>query len=123
MRAVVLGLAVAAAAFLVAASGVHATTQPGTVYIVRLLVNDRAVVFRGDKFLTAKATPRYPRGTEVRYEVWNRGTRWFNLNMLGSTTGAIAPGKERSILVYWARRGNFVFRAKPHGPKIRVSVD
>jgi hypothetical protein len=114
-------VAVAAVAFL--AAGAKATTQPGTLYVVRLEITDDSVLFRGDKFLTRKLYPHYPRGADVRYDVVNRGTRAFSLNILGSTTGVVRPGKQRSILVYWGRRGRFVFRPRPAGPTIRVWVD
>ena len=111
------------AAALLGAAVARATTQPGTLYVVRLEITEHSVVFRGDKFLTKKAYPHYPRATDVRYEVRNNGTRPFSLNILGSVTGVVQPGKTRSILVYWGRRGRFVFRPRPDGPKIRVWVD
>jgi hypothetical protein len=105
------------------AGGAGATTQPGTLYVVRLVITDDTVAFRGDKFMTKSSIPHYPRGADVRYEVRNRGTRPFSLNILGSTTGIVRPGAQRSILVYWSRRGRFVFRARPNGPRIRIWVD
>jgi len=117
-------LLVAATVLCVAAAGAaRATTQPGTLYVVRLVIGDRSVTFRGDKFLTRGAFPHYPRGADVRYDVRNRGTRAFSLNILGSRTGLVRPGATRSILVYWGRRGRFVFRPRPTGPKIRIWVD
>jgi hypothetical protein len=114
---------VCVAAALLAAAAARATTQPGTLYVTRLVITDRSVTFAGDKFLTKYAYPRYPRGADVRYEVRNRGTRAFSLNILGSTTGVVRPGQTRSILVYWGRRGRFVFQPRPAGPRIRVWVD
>ena len=108
----------------VAAGGAaRATTQPGTLYVVRLVVTDHKVTFRGDKFLTKSAFPRYPRGSDVRYDVRNRATHAFSLDILGSETGLVRPGQLRSILVYWARRGKFVFHPRPTGPAIHVWVD
>ena len=123
MRSVLLiCVAVAAVAGVVASSGARATTQPGTLYVVRLVITDDTVTFRGDKFLTKSSIPHYPRGADVRYDVRNRGTHAFSLNILGSTTGIVRPGRERSILVYWSTRGKFVFRPQPKGPKVRVWV-
>ena len=116
-------LAAAAVIGVVAAGGASATTQPGNLYVVKLVITDNTVEFRGDKFLTKALTPHYPRGADVRYEVRNRGTRAFSLNILGSVTGLVRPGRERSILVYWSHRGRFVFRPRPTGPRIRVWVD
>ena len=119
MKAVVVVLVAA----LLAAAAARATTQPGTLYVVRLVITEHSVVFRGDKFLTEKAYPHYPRATDVRYEVRNRTSRPLSLNILGSVTGVVKPGAMRSILVYWGRRGRFVFRPEPSGPPIRVWVD
>src|SRR5262249_39520709 len=116
-------LVVVLAAVLVCATAARATTQPGTLYVVRLVITDHNVVFRGDKFLTKQAYPHYPRATDVRYEVRNRTSRPLSLNILGSVTGVVKPGAMRSILVYWGRRGRFVFRPQPGGPPIRVLVD
>jgi hypothetical protein len=116
-------LAAATVLGVVAAGGARATTQPGTLYVVRLVIKDDSVAFRGDKFMTRSSIPHYPRGTDVRYEVRNRGTHPFSLNILGSTTGLVRPGKERSILVYWSTRGKFVFHPQPNGPRIRIWVD
>lgn len=104
-------------------AGAQATTQPGMLFVSRLVITDRTILIRGDKFMTPAAIPRYPRGTDVRYEVSNRATRAFSLNILGSVTGRIAPGRKATILVYWARRGKFVFRARPNGPSVRMWVD
>ena len=100
----------------------RATTQPGVLSIARLVITNDKVVFRGDKFMTRKGIPHYPRGSDVRYDVRNLGTRPFSLNILGSATGMIAPGRQRSILVYWSRRGKFVFHARPNGPRIFIWV-
>jgi hypothetical protein len=108
---------------LLCAAAAQATTQPGTLYVVRLVITEHSVVFRGDKFLTRAAFPHYPRGADVRYDVRNRGTSPFSLNILGSTTGLVRPGRMRSILVYWGRRGRFVFHPRPTGPAVRIWVD
>jgi hypothetical protein len=115
---------VAATAILgvIATGGARATTQPGTLYVVRLVITNNAVTFRGDKFMTKSSIPHYPRGSDVRYDVRNRGTHPFSLNILGSVTGVVPAGGQRSILVYWANRGKFVFRTRPNGLKIRIWV-
>jgi hypothetical protein len=92
------------------------------LFFVRLVITDEKVLIRGDKFMTRTGIPHYPRGTDVRYAVRNRGSRPVSLNILGSSTGRLAPGQQRHILVYWSRRGKFVFRARPNGPALRIWV-
>jgi hypothetical protein len=111
------------AAILGVVAAARATTQPGMLFVTKLVITDDAILIRGDKFMTRAAVPRYPRGTEVRYEVSNHGSRPFSLNILGSVTGVLRPGRHGSILVYWSWRGRFVFRARPNGPRIRIWVD
>jgi hypothetical protein len=100
----------------------QATTQPGVLSVAKLVITDDEVIVRSDKFMTKTGIPHYPRGSDVRYDVRNRATRRFSLNILGSSTGMLAPGRRASILVYWGRRGRFVFRARPSGPRIRIWV-
>jgi hypothetical protein len=98
------------------------TTQPGRVYVSRLVIRDDAVMVRIRRDTWA-ASIRYRRGAEVRYDVTNRGTRPYNLNILGSTTGLLRPGGRTSMLVAWTRRGRFVFRVTPRGARLRVVVE
>jgi hypothetical protein len=104
------------------AASARGTTTPGVLHVSKLVLTDRAILIR-DEFMTRAGFPRYPRGSDVRYDVSNRGTRAFTLNILGSSTGSLRPGRKTTILVYWGRRGRFVFRALPNGPRIRVRVD
>jgi hypothetical protein len=111
----------AAAMVLGGAHSVRATTQPGKVYVSSLVIQDNAIKVRIRRHTWAE-TVHYLRGAEVSYEVLNRGTRRFSLNILGSTTGVLAPGQGASILVVWTFRGSFRFRASPHGALLRVIV-
>jgi hypothetical protein len=86
-----------------------------------LVIRDDAVMVRIRRHTWAD-TLRYRRGAEVRYEVTNGGTRPFNLNILGSTTGLLRPGGRTSMLVAWNHRGRFVFRATPRGARLHVIV-
>jgi hypothetical protein len=106
----------------VIAGASHATTTPGVLSVAKLVIKDDKVVFVRDEFMTRTGIPRYPRGADVRYDVRNRGTRPYSLNILGSVTGTIAPRGQRSILVYWGRRGRFTFRVRPDGPVFRIWV-
>jgi hypothetical protein len=116
-------LVVGAALFLGLLTGAsHATTTPGVLSVAKLVIRDDKVVFVGDEFMTKMGFPHYPRGSDVRYDVRNLGTRPYSLNILGSVTGTIAPREQRSILVYWGRRGKFTFRVRPNGPVLRIWV-
>jgi hypothetical protein len=114
----------AAAAFAAAAIVVsaQATTVPGKLYVSPLVISDRSVKVR-IRHNTWRDTLHYLRGAEVRYEVVNRGSRAYSLDILGSVTGRLAPGRRTSILVYWGRRGSFVFHVSPRGARLRVIVD
>jgi hypothetical protein len=100
---------------------VDATTAPGTLYVSKLVIRDDAISVRVRRHRWS-STLHYLRGAEVRYEVTNHGTHPFGLNILGSTTGMLAPGRSASILVYWGNRGKYVFRAVPRGARLRVVV-
>jgi hypothetical protein len=116
-------VASAGAAVILGVAAARATTQPGMLYVTRLVLTDNTILVRGDKFMTRAAVPHYPRGTEVRYEVSNRAHHPLRLNILGSSTPLLKPGRRGTILVYWSRRGRYVFRARPNGPRIRIWVD
>jgi hypothetical protein len=100
-----------------------ATTTPGLLYVKQLVITDQKILVQGHKTkaLTDRAQ-RYKRGVLIRYEVRNGGTRGFRLNILGSSTGMLAPGRRALVLVGWTRRGNYTFRAAPNGPRMRVVV-
>lgn len=87
-----------------------------------MIISDAKIVVADDKFAKRTGFARYPRGSVLRYTVVNRASRAFVLDILGSSTGRLAPGKRRPILVNWDRRGTFVFRAAPGGPRLRVRV-
>lgn len=99
----------------------RATTMPGKLYVSKLVIDNNAIKVRIRRNTWAE-TIHYRRGAEVRYEVANHATRAFSLNILGSVTGPLSPGQRTSILVYWGRRGSFVFRAFPRGARLRVVV-
>jgi len=110
-----------AAAAIVGTHRSHATTAPGVVSVSKLMITDHAVMIRIRRH-TWRSVVRYPRGAEVRYDVSNRGTRVYSLDILGSVTGRLAPGRQTTMLVAWTHRGNFVFRALPNGARIVVRV-
>jgi hypothetical protein len=99
----------------------HATTAPGVVSVSKLLITDNAIRIRIRRH-TWSSVAHYPRGAEVRYDVSNRGTRAYSLDILGSVTGRLAPGRQTTILVAWTHRGRFVFRALPRGARVVVVV-
>jgi hypothetical protein len=95
---------------------------PGRLYISSLVITDKAVKVHIRRNLWS-STIRYRRGVEVRYQIVNKGTRAYSLDILGSVTGRLHPENRTSILVYWGTRGTFVFRASPHGARLKVIVD
>ena len=99
----------------------YATTAPGVISVSKLVITDRAVRIRIRRD-TWSSVAHYPRGAEVRYDVSNRGTRAYSLDILGSVTGRLAPGRQTTILVAWTHRGRFVFRALPKGARVVVWV-
>jgi hypothetical protein len=115
-----IALAIAAACVGGAGSS-RATTAPGVVSVSKLVITDRAVMIRIRRH-TWVSVAHYSRGAEVRYDVSNRGTRAYSLDILGSVTGRLAPGRQTTILVAWTHRGKFVFRALPNGARVVVWV-
>jgi hypothetical protein len=124
MRIVSAALVAAAVStpLVLAAAGAHATTQPGMLSVSQVVIDDHAILVRIRRHRWASSV-HYLRGAEVRYEVSNRGTRPISLDILGSVTGVLRPGRHGSMLVYWSHRGRYVFRVQPHGPRLRVAVD
>jgi hypothetical protein len=117
-------LAVAGAViFACSASAAPATTTPGLLYVKRLVITNEKILISGHtRPKLTDRVQRYKRGVLIRYEVRNRGTRAYRLNILGSSTGTLTPGRHAAILVGWNRRGSFTFRARPGGPRMRVVV-
>ena len=112
-------LALACAAGVAAAP---ATTVPGVLYKKKLVITNERIIISGKRFETRNGWERYPRGADIRYDVRNGGTRPFKLEILGASTGMLAPGKQSTILVYWDRRGRYTFRAVPDGPRMHVWI-
>lgn len=109
--------------FACSASAAPATTTPGLLYVKRLVITNEKILISGHtRPRMTNRVQRYKRGVLVRYEVRNRGTRAFRLNILGSSTGTLEPGRRAPILVAWNRRGSYTFRALPRGPRMRVVV-
>lgn len=112
------GLAAAAALGATAAqAAAPQTTRPGTFYIVKVILADRAITI---------SHARYARGAVIRYAIQNRGTRPYAFRIWGNDTAAIRPGGHDSILVNWDYRGRFLyesrFRGKSAGPKGYILV-
>jgi hypothetical protein len=109
--------------FTCSASAAPATTTPGLLYVKRLVITNEKILISGHtRPKMTDRVQRYKRGVLVRYEVRNRGTRAYRLNILGSSTGTLTPGRHAPILVAWNRRGTYTFRAIPAGPRMRVVV-
>jgi hypothetical protein len=121
VRAVAATAAAVVAVGVGSAQGSRATTSPGVVSASKLVITDQAIMVRIRRHTWASVV-HYPRGAEVRYDVSNHGTRPYSLDILGSVTGRLAPGRRTSILVAWTHRGKFVFRALPNGATVVVRV-
>jgi len=115
---------IGAAAAVLSAGAVRApaTTQPGVLYTSTVIITDGKIVIADNKFAARTGFARYPRGSMLRYTVVNRGTHAFTLNILGSSSGRLPPGRKNTMLVNWDRRGKFRFRAVPNGPRMSVRV-
>jgi hypothetical protein len=114
------------AAVVVPAAGARPqTTTPGVVYVVKVVLTDKAIAIAHDKF-TRNAQIRYPRGALIRYSVLNKGTHPYVFRVWGSNTAVIKPGARDSILINWNYRGRFAYeillRGKPAGPKGSIII-
>jgi hypothetical protein len=108
-----------------AAAARPATTTPGVVYTIRVVLTDKAIKIAHDRF-TRDGRPTYPRGAVIHYEVSNQGKRPYAFRIWDQTVAPIAPGKHASILINWNYRGQFsyltLFHDKPAGPHGNVII-
>jgi hypothetical protein len=103
-----------------------ATTTPGVLYISKTIVTDKTIKIPRDKF-TRSGQIRYPRGALIRYEITNKGTKPYKLEVWGSKTAVMRPGRRAKILIYWNYRGTYLVRLllpnnKPAGPKTTIQI-
>jgi hypothetical protein len=107
------------------AAGAPATTKPGVLYIAKTIVTDTAIKIPKDQFRRGTQV-RYPRGALIRYDVTNRGTRAYALEIWGSKTTVMRPARRASLLINWNYRGTYVYqllyKGKPAGPRGTVII-
>jgi hypothetical protein len=118
-RLLALSVVVAAALAASVPSG-PATTVPGVVYAVKVLITDTKISIQKDKF-TRNGVSRLPRGAQIRYEMTNKGTKPYVLQIWTTKSGTMRPGGHDSFLINWNYRGRYVYRTllrgRPAGPK------
>ena len=102
-RTLILGLL--ALAFLPAAAGATgpATTTPGVVYRVDVIIKDAK--------LTVDHT-RYQRGALIRYHVTNLGRREYRFVAHRLKSPGVRPWKMVRVLVPWDIRGRYVYKTQ-----------
>jgi hypothetical protein len=121
MHRLIAVFAVVVAALAVGLPMAPATTVPGVVYPIKVVVTDTKISIQKDKF-DRNGQIRYPRGAEIRYEITNRGSKPYVLEIWGARSIALRPhGGHDSILVTWNYRGRYLYRlllhSRPVGPK------
>jgi hypothetical protein len=102
-----------------------ATTTPGVVYTIKVVLTDTSISIGHDRF-SLNGMPRYPRAAVIHYAIVNKGTRPYVFQIWDVHTSVIRPGKHTSILVNWNYRGLFkyatLYHDKPAGPKGQVII-
>jgi hypothetical protein len=118
-RPILLVLTVAVLAVLAAPAS--ATTTPGVIYPIKVTITGTTFAIQKDRFTKGKIT-RYPRGALIRYEITNKSSRPFQLEIWGNRTVTLRPhGGHDTMLVNWGYRGRYVVQLLLHkravGPK------
>ena len=109
---VVLVAAVAAALTLAGSAGARTdTTTPGVLYVVHVRITNTKITF-------PKRDHVMPVGAEIRYSVYNAGTRTYVFGIWGAFTSPIKPHKSDSVFVVWRVRGDFLFETLYRGRRI-----
>jgi hypothetical protein len=115
-------------AALVLAGGAGATTAPGVLYRVPVLLTGAKIVIAKDPYSTANGLTRYPRGAVIEFDVRNRAGVPIRLRLLtgkshvSGTTGPtrpIAPGALHRLKESFYLRGRFELQALSGG-KVRA---
>ena len=124
MRTLAVALVTLAGAAAFAGHG-SATTTPGVVYNVPVVITDKKISVKRDQF-SRHGQLRLPRGALIFYKVTNKGTRPYALEVWGAATKVMKPGTRANILINWNYRGTYdfrlLFRGKPAGPKDTIVI-
>jgi hypothetical protein len=96
----------------------RATTTPGVVYTVKVVLTNTSISIARDKF-TRTGTIQYARGAVIHYAITNHGSRPYVLRIWDKQTATIEPGGHGAILVTWNYRGEYhytlLYRGRPAG--------
>ena len=116
IRRALLALACAGA---LAAGGqaAFATTTPGVIYPVKVVITDTKITVAHDNYI---------HGALILYRIQNLGTKPYAFEMFGTRTNVIPPGKRDTLLVTWNFEGKFLYQSllkgKPAGPKGYIRI-
>jgi hypothetical protein len=104
---IVLVAALAGAAMLATVPAATATTEPAVTFFVFVRVTDSKIVFScpacpGDK--------QFRRGWAAHFDVVNRGTKQYTVDIGGLRTAALRPGQKYRVSAYFDNRGRFPFK-------------
>ena len=104
---IVLVAALAGVAMLATAPAATATTEPAVTFFVHVPVNDARVV------ISCPACPghhQFRRGWAAHFDVVNRGTKPYTVDIGGLRTRELRPGQKQRLSVYFDNRGRFQFK-------------
>lgn len=94
------------------------TTTPGTLYHVKVVVDDKGIHIPADRF-TVHGLHRYPRGALLQYTFINEGSKPYAVWVWDQDTAALKPhGGKGILLLNWNYRGEFHYYRKLHGKRI-----
>ncbi len=104
---VVLVAALAGVAMLATVPAATATTEPAVTFFVLVPVNDARVV------ISCPACPghhQFRRGWAAHFDVVNRGTKPYTVDIGGLRTRELRPGQKQRLSAYFDNRGRFQYK-------------
>lgn len=108
---------VCAAGFSLGAQAAFATTTPGQIYPVKVVITDTKITVAHDNYI---------HGAIILYRIQNLGTKPYVFEMFGTRTAVIPPGKKDTILTTFNYQGKFLYQAlykgQPAGPKGYIRI-
>ena len=104
---IVLVAALAGVAMLATVPAATATTEPAVTFFVLVPVNDARVV------ISCPACPghhQFRRGWAAHFDVVNRGTKPYTVDIGGLRTRELRPGQKQRLSAYFDNRGRFQYK-------------